>query len=292
MYDLVVIGAGWAGFNAALRAKELGLSVCLIDAGQIGGTCLNYGCIPTKTLIASAKVLLTAKKSTRFGIQLDNLSLDWQAIQAKKDKVVLTLKAGMHSRLKGIDFINASARIASPGEIISDGRSLKTKYMLIATGSKPAQLEHLRFGERNIISSDAALALPEIPSSLLVIGGGVIGCEFAALFCALGSAVTIIEKLPTLIPSEDTEVCRKLETIFKKKGIQVATGSDIATQDLNNYSKVLVCVGRAGQVNHLGLEELGVKLEHNRIAVNDYLQSSLGNIYAAGDCTGKIMLAH
>ncbi len=292
MYDLVVIGAGWAGFNAALRAKELGLSVCLIDAGQIGGTCLNYGCIPTKTLIASAKVFLTAKKSTRFGVQLDNLSLDWQAIQAKKDKVVLTLKAGMQSRLKGVDFINASARITSSGEIRADGRSFKTKHILIATGSKPAQLEQLKFGERNIISSEEALALSEIPSSLLIIGAGVIGCEFAALFCALGSAVTIIEKLPTLIPSEDTEVCRKLETIFKKQGIRVMTGSDIAPQDLNNYSKVLVCVGRAGQVNYLGLEELGVKLKNNRIVVNDYLQSSLDNIYAAGDCTGKVMLAH
>jgi dihydrolipoamide dehydrogenase len=292
MYDLVIIGAGWAGFNAALRAKELGLSVCLIDANQLGGTCLNYGCIPTKTLITSAKIFSTAKKSSNFGIELDHLCLNWPAIQAKKDKVVLALKVGMQSRLKGIDFINSSARIVSATELKVDDRLIKAKFILVATGSKPTQLAQLKFGQSNIISSDQALVLSEIPPSLLIVGGGVIGCEFAALFCALGSSVTVIEKLPALLPAEDKEISRKLESIFKKKGIKVLTGSDISALDLNDYSKVLVCVGRTPQVNHFGLEEAGVKLDNNRISLDGYLKSSLDNIYAAGDCTGKVMLAH
>ncbi|MDP3041380.1 MAG: dihydrolipoyl dehydrogenase [Candidatus Omnitrophota bacterium] len=308
MYDLAVIGAGWAGFNAALRAKELGLAVCLIDSNQIGGTCLNYGCIPTKTLIACAKVFSLAKRSSNFGIELDNLRVNLSAIQEKKDKVIRQLAQGMQSRLSGVDFIKSPAKIISTREIKVDGRIINAKFILIATGSLPIQLPELKFdgstsltinpeqGRRidgkKIISSDEALALSEIPQSLLVIGGGVIGCEFASLFSILGAEVTIAEKMPLLLPSEDRDVARKIEVIFKKKGIKVVTGADVSILELENYSKVLVCVGRAPNTQGLGLEDLGVQLKNNWIAVDDYLQSSLDNIYAAGDCTGKVMLAH
>jgi len=292
MYDLVIIGAGWAGFNAALRAKELGLAVCLIDSNQIGGTCLNYGCIPTKTLIASAKVFSLAKKSSNFGIELDNPTLNWAAIQGKKDKVVLQLKQGMQSKLRGIDFINLPARIVSAREVKVDGRIIEAKFILIATGSRPIQLGQLPFDAKKIISSDDALALTRIPQSLLVVGGGVIGCEFASLFSALGASVAIAEKTPTLLPTEDREVSRKLETIFKKRGIKILTEADVCSLDLENYEKVLVCVGRSPQLDGLGLAALGIELINNKIAVDDYLKSSLDNIYAAGDCTGKVMLAH
>ncbi|PIQ84891.1 MAG: dihydrolipoyl dehydrogenase, partial [Candidatus Omnitrophica bacterium CG11_big_fil_rev_8_21_14_0_20_43_6] len=288
MYDLVIIGAGWAGFNAALRAKELGLAVCLIDSNQIGGTCLNYGCIPTKTLIASAKVFSLAKKSSNFGIELDNPTLNWAAIQGKKDKVVLQLKQGMQSKLRGIDFINLPARIVSAREVKVDGRIIEAKFILIATGSRPIQLGQLPFDAKKIISSDDALALTRIPQSLLVVGGGVIGCEFASLFSALGASVAIAEKTPTLLPTEDREVSRKLETIFKKRGIKILTEADVCSLDLENYEKVLVCVGRSPQLDGLGLAALGIELINNKIAVDDYLKSSLDNIYAAGDCTGKV----
>ncbi len=292
MYDLAIIGAGWAGFNAALRAKELGLAVCLIDSNQIGGTCLNYGCIPTKTLIACAKVFSLSKRSSNFGIELDNLRVNLSAIQEKKDKVIRQLAQGMQSRLSGIDFIKSPAQIISTREVKVDGRVINTKFILIATGSRPIQLPELKFDGKKIISSDEALVLSEIPQSLLVIGGGVIGCEFASLFSVLGAEVTIAEKMPLLLPAEDREVSRKIEVIFKKKGIKVVAGADVSILKLENYSKVLVCVGRAPNTKGLGLEDLGIQLKNNWIVVDDYLQSSLDNIYAAGDCTGKVMLAH
>jgi dihydrolipoamide dehydrogenase len=292
MYDLAVIGAGWAGFNAALRAKELGLAVCLIDSHQLGGTCLNYGCIPTKTLITCAKIFSLTQRASNFGIELDNLRINWAVIQEKKDKIVRQLQAGMQSKLTGIDFINARAQIISPHEVQVDGRLINTKFILIATGSRPVELAELKFDQKKIISSDDALVLSQIPQSLLVIGGGVIGCEFAGLFSVLGSQVSIAEKAPLLLPMEDRDISRKIEVIFKKKGIKVFTGTDISALDLNNYSKVLVCVGRAANTAGLGIEALGVGLEKNRILVDDYLKSSLENIYAAGDCTAKIMLAH
>jgi len=292
MYDLVIIGAGWAGFNAALRAKELGLSACLIDANELGGTCLHRGCIPTKSLISSAKLFSLTKKSLNFGVRTAGLELDWQAVLAKKDKIIATLHAGMQSRLKGIDFVQAGARITAPGEIKADGRLIKAKFILIATGSRPGKLANFEFGQNNIISSDQALVLTEVPPSILIIGGGVIGCEFAALFGALGSQVTLVEKLPVLLSDQDREVSRKIETVFKKKGVRVLTGTDPAGLTLKDYAKVLVCVGRTPQLDGLGLEELGVKFDSHRIAVDDYLQCNLDHCYAAGDCTGKLMLAH
>ena len=292
MYDLAIIGAGWAGFNAALRAKELGLKVCLIDSDQIGGTCLNRGCIPTKALISCAKVFSLAKKSSAFGIELDNLSVNFATIQERKDKIVRQLSAGMQSKLSGIDFIKSRAKIISAREIKIDGPIINSKFILIATGSHPVQLPELKFDQKKIISSDEALVLSEIPPSLLIIGGGVIGCEFASLFSILGSQVTIAEKMPLLLPAEDREIARKIEVIFKKKGIKVITGADISAFNLENYSKVLVCVGRAPSLQGLGLEDIGVELKNNRIAVDEYLKSSLDNIYAAGDCTGQVMLAH
>ncbi|MCX5693939.1 MAG: dihydrolipoyl dehydrogenase [Candidatus Omnitrophica bacterium] len=292
MYDLVIIGAGWAGFNAAQKAKELGLKVCLIESNQIGGTCLNHGCIPTKTLIACAKLFSLAKKSSNFGIELDNLRVNLSAIQEKKNQVVLRLKQGMQSELTGIEFINSPAEIISAQEVKINDRTVKAKFILIATGSQPFCLPELKFDRKKIISSDEALALSEIPRSLLVIGGGVIGCEFAGLFSALGSAVTIAEKMPQLLPSEDRDIARKIEVIFKKKGMEVVTNAEISAFNLDNYTKVLVCVGRSANIHGLGLEKLGIEIKNNRIAVDDYLKCNLNNIYAAGDCTAKIMLAH
>ena len=292
MYDLAIIGAGWAGFNAALRAKELGLKVCLIDSHQIGGTCLNYGCIPTKTLIACAKIFSLAKRASDFGVELDNLQINLATIQKKKDKVVRQLGAGMLSRLREIDFINSWAQIISAQELKVDGRIINAKFILVATGSYPIQLPEFKFDQERIISSDQALALSKIPESLLIIGAGVIGCELASLFSILGSEVTLAEKLPLLLGTEDRDISRKIEVIFKKKGIKVLTGADLSTLDLKNYSKTLVCVGRAPNTDRLGLMDLGVKLNNHSIMVDDYLKSSLDNIYAAGDCTSKIMLAH
>ena len=292
MYDLVIIGAGWAGFNAALKAKDSGLRVCLLESGSIGGTCLNRGCVPTKALIASAKIYSLTKKSSNFGIDLDNPRFNFTKIQERKNKLVWDLAQGMQSRLKDIDFIKSSARIISANEIKIDERTLSAKFMLISTGSRPVELPQLKFDGLRIMSSDDILMLTSLPRSLLIIGGGVIGCEFASLFSTLGVEVSILEKLPMLLPGEDKEVARKIEVAFKKKGVKVYTNTDLSSVDLNVYEKILVCVGREPNISGLGLEELGIKLNKGCIAVDDYLKTNLANIYAAGDCTGKVMLAH
>ncbi|MDD5098042.1 MAG: dihydrolipoyl dehydrogenase [Candidatus Omnitrophica bacterium] len=292
MYDLSIIGAGWAGFNAALRAKQLGFKVCLIEAKQIGGTCLNHGCIPTKTLIQSAKIYSLAKKSSVFGVESDNLRVNFSKIQERKDKIVKLLTLGMQSRLANIDYINSYAEIISANEIKTSTGVIKSKFMLIATGSQPTEIPKLAFDHVKFITSDDILSLTEIPQSLLIIGGGVIGCEFAGLFSTLGSKVSIVEKMPSILPNEDQEIARKIGVIFKKKGILVSPDTDALAIDFNQYAKVLICVGRTPNFAGLGLEKLGIGLEKGRIAVNDYLETNIPNIYASGDCASPIMLAH
>lgn len=292
MYDIAIIGAGWAGFNAALKAKELGLKACLIEAEEIGGTCLNLGCIPTKTLIQSAKVFSLTKKSSIFGVEVADPKINFNKLQERKDKIIVGLRQGMQSMLKGIDLLKGQAQILSKDELKIAGQVIKAKFILIACGSKPLELGGFKFDNKRIISSNEILNLKEIPDSLLIIGGGVIGCEFASLFSTLGTQVTIVEKMPQLLPGEDREIAKKIETIFKKKGIKVNTNTDVTTQDLKNYNLILVCVGRVPKTDALGLEKIGIKLDKGKVVVDEYLKTNISNIYAAGDCTGKIMLAH
>ncbi|MDD5431906.1 MAG: dihydrolipoyl dehydrogenase [Candidatus Omnitrophica bacterium] len=292
MYDIVVIGAGWAGFNASIKAKKLGAKVCLIEKSKIGGTCLNCGCIPTKALIQSAKIYSLAKKSSIFGVDLTNCSFNFAKIQERKNKIVQQLTQGMQFMLQGIDLLNGEAQLLSPERIKVNEKIIETKKLIIATGSKPMELPIFKFDGKNVLSSDDLLNLNEIPASLLIIGGGVIGCEFASLFNNLGVKVTLVEKMPFLLPEEDAEIAKKLETIFKKKGIKVCTNTDAKDLDLKGISKILVCVGRTPDTYGLGLEELGIKMQKGKVIINDYLQTSNPKVFACGDCTGKIMLAH
>lgn len=291
-YDLAVIGSGWAGFNAALRAKAQGLKVALIERGQLGGTCLNRGCIPAKTLLQSAKIYTITKKSKTFGIETASPQINFSEIQGRKNKIIQQLRQGMESMLGGIDFISLEARILSNNTLEIGKRQINAKFMLIATGAKPLELKDIKFDGRKIISSNEILCLEEIPSSLLIIGGGVIGCEFATLFSALGAQVSIVELMPQLLPGIDKEIAKKLETVFKKKGIEVATNTDAKSLDQIRNDLVLLCVGRTCATEGLGLDELGIKLEKGRIIVDEYLKTSISNIYAAGDCASKICLAH
>jgi len=293
MYDLAVIGAGWAGFNAAIRAKELGLRACLIDQGPIGGTCLNQGCIPAKTLIQSAKIYSLVKKSPVFGITAGGgPEINFSEVIKRKEKMIRQLGSGMDFLLKGVDFIKSRAELLSAVKVKAGAGVIQAKNIIIATGAKPQELAQLKFDGVKIVSSSQMLDLTNIPEDLLIVGGGVIGCEFAGLFCALGSQVTLVEKMPQLLPGLDTDLARKLENLFKKKGIKVNTGSNIADYGINNYARVLVCVGRQPDFSGLGLEKAAVKIEKNRIAIDDYLTTNIPNIYSAGDCTGKFMLAH
>jgi len=190
MYDLSVIGAGWAGFNAALKAKEKGLKVCLIEQDRIGGTCLNYGCIPTKSLIQSAKIFQLVKKSPVFGIDLQSPSVSYKRIQERKDQLIELLAQGMQSRLREIEYIKSKAMIISPNQIQIENRKIESKFILIAAGSIPLELAGWEFVGK-IISSNEALFLKEIPESLLVIGGGFIGLSLPACFPALAAKLQL-----------------------------------------------------------------------------------------------------
>jgi dihydrolipoamide dehydrogenase len=292
MYDLAVIGAGWAGFNAALRAKELGKKVCLIEKGQIGGTCLNRGCIPTKALIQSAKINSLLKKSSSFGIETSGPGLNFLKIQERKEMIIGQLRQGMQLMLKDIDLFSGQAQILSAEEIMVAGQNIQAKFILIASGSQPLEPSGFKFDGKKIISSDQMLSLQEIPGSLLVIGGGVIGCEFASLFSNLGSRVSIVEMMPQLLPGIDKEAARKIENIFKKRGIKVNTATDARSVEMSNYDLVLLSVGRKPALEGLGLEKLGVQIEKSRILTDSYLRTNIPNVYAAGDCTAGTMLAH
>jgi dihydrolipoamide dehydrogenase len=294
MYDLAIIGAGWAGFNAAQEAKAQGLKVALIEKSRIGGTCLNRGCIPTKALIQSAKVFEQFKKSKTFGFSCCDpakpFPVDFSEIQSRKEKIIQQLRQAMQAQLAGIDYFNAQAEIIDKNTLKIADRSIQAKALLIATGGSSIELADFKFNGQNILSSDEILNLKEIPESLLIIGGGVIGCEFASLFSIFNSQVTIVEMMPQLLPGEDKELSRKLETGFKKRGIKINTNTSALAADLKNFTLALVCVGRKPKIS--GLEALNLKSEKNKIIVDEYLKTSLPGVYAAGDCTGKIMLAH
>ncbi|MFA5114667.1 MAG: dihydrolipoyl dehydrogenase [Candidatus Omnitrophota bacterium] len=293
-YDLIIIGAGWAGFNAALKARGLGLKVALVEKDALGGTCLNYGCIPTKSLVQSARTYALVKKSAVFGITAGDVSPDFSRIQARKDKLVGQLQSGMKSLLGGIDLLEDEARLLSRDTLKVGQRKLKTRFILVSSGSRPLELPHLKIDGKRVISSNDILSLKEPPASLLIIGGGVIGCEFASLFSMLGVRVGIAEKMTQLLPGMDRDIARRIEGIFRKRGINVMLQSDTnrLQAGIDSYEKSLLCVGRKANSSGMGMEELGIAVENGRIVTDGNLKTAVDNIYAAGDCTSTIMLAH
>ncbi len=292
MYDLAIIGAGWAGITAAKQALKDGLRVVLIEKDAVGGTCLNRGCIPTKAFIQSGKIFSHVKKTEVFGVSVSDARVSFAAIQQRKEKIVSQLRQGIAYTLRGVDVISGVARFDTQGHLFVGETPLETKKVLICCGSHPYALPGFEFDGTTVLSSDDVLNLKELPVSMLIIGGGVIGCEFAAFFSALGVTITVLEKMTQLVPGLDHELARKLETVFKKKGISVLTNTDAGSVDMRSFEKVLVCVGRKPNIHALGLQEAGVQIEKGRIVVDEYLQTSLPGVYAAGDCTGKTMLAH
>ena len=293
MYDLLIIGAGWAGFNAALTAKSYGLKVCLIEQAQLGGTCLNLGCIPTKALLQSSKVYTLLKKSSVFGVFSSSPArIELSPLQERKEKIVQQLRRGIEYSLKGVEVVYGTAEITGGQSVKVGAKDITARHILLATGSIPLALAEHPFDGENILSSNHIVGLKEIPSSLLIIGGGVIGCECATLFANMGAKVTIVELMPQLLPGEDKDIAKKLEVVFKKKGIQVITGQEATSAQCANFAKVLVCVGRSPKTDIPGLESVGVKCHKGAFVVDDYLKTSVETIYAAGDCTAKTMLAH
>jgi len=292
MYDLVVIGAGWAGFSAAEYAGSLGLKTALVERDALGGTCLNYGCIPTKTLLNTTKLLSQFKKSAKFGINAESVAINPALLNQRMNEVVSHLRSGIEFLLKAnkIDLLKASATILNPNQVKVDGQILEAKYILIATGSKAMELPNLKFEGNKVISSTEALRITNIPKKILIIGGGVIGCEFAEIFLSLGSEVEIVELSANLLPGIDREAAKKLEVILKKRQARICLNTDAASLNLENYDKVLLCVGRVPDCDCF--DGIALKKDHAKLVVNEYLETSVPNIYAAGDCIGGYLLAH
>lgn len=277
-YDICIIGAGWAGYNAALKAASLGKKACIVEEREMGGTCLNRGCIPAKVFVHHA----------RKGLSLAE-------IQNKKKQVIDRLRAGMSFMVnsKKIDYIQGRARVESPGVVcVNADRKIKAKFILIATGSVCSGLAHLKIDHQKIVCSDDVLEFQEVPKKMLIIGAGAIGCEFASIFKTLGSEVTIIEMAPQLLPGFDAQVSKKLQQCFQKAGINVHLGRGFTDMNLDEYDKVLLAVGRKPFIEGLWSEDIAIKHENGIIEVGRDLLTSAPDIFAAGDCIGGYKLAH
>ncbi len=312
-FDVCVIGGGPGGYVAAIRAGQSGLSVALIERKHLGGTCLNIGCIPTKTLIASGDVYAKALEAAEFGVEITGkITPNWKKMVERKNEVVGKLRGGIAALEKaaGVTVFNGSASFLARKEImIMDGADAGTKItaknIIIATGSESLVPGFIPRGPR-VLTSAELLDLEEIPKTLLVLGGGVIGCEFACLFAGLGSKVTVVEMLPSILPPADKEVSKLLARKMTEMGITIMNGeamSDIKATKTGVTAKVgketvkgdylLVSIGRKSVVDGLNLAAAGVKTdERGWIPVDEHCRTNVSGIYAIGDAGGKIMLAH
>lgn len=313
-YDLCVIGAGPGGYVAAIQAGRAGLKTVLVEKDYLGGTCLNWGCIPTKTLIASAEVFHKCKHAAEFGISVQGgVAPDWQAMSVRKDKIISTLRNGIASLLSnaGVEVISGIAKFADRKTLKvqkeQDGKTieLNADKFIIACGSEPLIPSFIPKGDR-VLGSTELLNIREIPNSLLILGGGVIGCEFACLFAELGTQITVVEMMPQLIPNLDEEVSKLLNREMKKIGINVITGGkleNISVDDNGVKGSVgketlsaeylLVSIGRKPSTDFLNPQAAGVKInEKGWIPVDSRCRTNVAGIYAIGDVTGRIQLAH
>jgi len=307
VYDIVVLGGGSGGYATALRATELGLTVALIEADKVGGTCLHYGCIPTKALLHAAEVADAARDSERFGVRASFDGIDMPALHAYKDGVVGRLYKGLQGLVKahGITYVEGYGRLVGPDTVEVDGQRYTGRNVVLATGSYARTLPGLEITGR-VITSDGALTLDHVPRSVVVLGGGVIGSEFASAWRSFGAEVTIIEALPHLLPNEDEALCKAFERAVHKRGIQFSTGVRFAgvTQDddgvhvsLENGTTVdgeylLVAVGRGPRTEGLGYEEQGVRMDRGFVLTDERLRTGVGNVYAVGDIVPGLQLAH
>jgi dihydrolipoamide dehydrogenase len=312
---ITVLGAGPGGYVAAIKAAQLGSEVTVIEESEVGGTCLNRGCIPTKTLIASAEVLHKARNAGSYGLELEGtVSPNIQKIVERKNKVVGTQVKGIRGLFKswGVRLIEGRGTIVDPKKIkvtAKDGSTeeVETDRIIIATGSRPAQIPVFPFDGTRILSSDNAINPDTVPRSLLIVGAGVIGCEFASIYKEFGAEVTMVEMMPNAVSTEDEEISRLLERELKKKKIKLLTKTSVEKVDVKDdgvsvqlssgktveAEKVLVSIGRAVNSENIGLDEAGIKRgQRGEIIVDSKMQTNVEGIYAIGDVTGGIMLAH
>ena len=312
---IAILGAGPGGYVAALRAAQLGAEVTVIEESEVGGTCLNWGCIPTKTLIASAEALHKTKNAADFGLDFSgSVSPNIRKIMERKQKVVDIQVKGIRGLFKswGVKLLEGRGLIINPKKIrvtLKDGaaQEIDADRIIISTGSKPARISQFPFDGKMILSSDHAVTLDVIPKSLLIIGAGVIGCEFAFIYREFGSEVTMVEMMPRAVSTEDEEISALLERELKKNKIKLITNTGVQKVDVKEDSvaatlsdgrtieaeKGLVSIGRAVNSRDVGLETIGVKTgNRGEILVNEKMETNVEGIYAVGDVVGGIMLAH
>lgn len=326
-YDLVIIGGGTGGYVAAIRAAQLGLRTAIVEKEKLGGTCLHKGCIPTKTFLRSAEMYREAQRATEFGVELSHIHLNLQQIQKRKQSIIQQLHEGIQSLMKKgkIDCFYGTARLLGPsifspmaGGTVSiemndgsENEMLLPKNIIIATGSKPRRLEHIEFDGNRVVNSDQLLEMEELPSSIIIVGGGVIGVEWASCLRDFGVKVTLLEYGEHILQTEDKAISKEMTKQLTKRGIEVITQAEILQQSIKTLEnsvqitakvngeerqfeadKMLISIGRIGNIENVGLENTEIEIESSFIRVNDVYQTKEKHIYAIGDCIGGLQLAH
>jgi len=313
---VAVIGGGPGGYVAAIRAAQLGAEVTLIEKNALGGVCLNVGCIPTKVLLHTAEAYTLAKEGAAIGLKTGNVSVDWDGLMARKRAVVDTLVAGVGTLMtsNGVTVIRGTASFVSPGELsvaLNEGgtTTVRADSVIISTGSEPVVPPIPGFELEGVITSTEALSLEKLPESVVLVGGGVIGMEFASLFSSFGVKVTVVEMLPGILPMLDGEIVGILRGVLERKGVVFHTSSKVTGVEKKGRGlsvsvetprgamtleaeKVLVSVGRRPVTKGLGLEKIGLSMDRSRIKTDKKMETSVKGVYAVGDCASPIMLAH
>lgn len=303
-YDIIIIGSGPGGYTTAALACRLGLRVMLAERGELGGTCLNRGCIPTKALCRTAETAMDCAKARDLGIDIGKPSIDYARAAARKDEVVASLREGVAMALAGVDIVRGEARFAGEHVVAVGNDEYSAPRIIIATGSRPASLSIE--GADDAADSDEMLALTELPADLVIIGGGVIGMEFASIYAALGVKVTVLEYCREILPGFDTEIAKRLRMAMKRRGVNIVTSAQVtAIRDHGTTvcyndkgrdksiaaGKVMMAVGRRAVMPD-GLEALGVRINRGFIVTDDNMSTDIEGIYAIGDVNGRCMLAH
>ncbi len=311
-YDICIIGGGPGGYSAAIKGAQLGGRIALIEREVLGGTCLNYGCIPTKNLYAAADSIRNINGSADHGINISGYSFDFSRAVEIKNEVVKKLRDGLYKLFKEhkIDLINGTGSLAGSGKVeisSSDGKDIiEAKNIILATGSEALDIPPLRIDHGTVISNKEILNLSEVPDSLIIVGGGAIGCEFANIFNRMGSKVTIIEMEGRILPQCEKEISRLIKKGFEKSGTEVINGQSVISSRVDNDSgkvklsdgrsisaeKILVAIGRRLNTADLNLDKSDIEMDGNAVKTGKNMETSSKGIYAAGDITGKMALAH
>ena len=312
-YDVAVLGSGPGGYVAAIRAGQLGMKAVVVERDALGGVCLNWGCIPSKSLLRNAEVLNLVQNAGAYGINVERVRPDFgKAIDRSRGVVDrLTRGIAMLLRKNKVEHVQGTGVMESPNDvaIAETGDRLSAENVIIATGARQLHIPALPIDRETVISSREAIVLREVPRRVVIVGGGATGCEFAYVWRTYGAEVTIVELMPRIVPNEDADISAELERAFRRQGIQILTGAQVRGIGVDSDSvkvsvsinednsiidcdKVLVAVGVQGNVDGIGLESAGVQTERGFIPVNDSMQSNIPSIYAIGDVTGKLLLAH